>query len=89
MANYIDILLTANGKFCVAPPWVVKVGDLVCLPNMVSGRDELVEVISVSTDATDGDQMKMLERYVGNPLPRISAKYFKDEIQWEESNVSE
>lgn len=83
MANYIDVLLTKDGYFCVAPPWVVKVGDLVSLPDALDGKDKLCEVIAVSTDEVDGDHIKMVEKYIGFPLPKITAKYFKSEVEWD------
>jgi hypothetical protein len=83
MSKYIDIVLTANGVFCVAPPWVVKVGDLVCLPNGLTGKDEMLEVVSVSTDGVDGEHIKQIEKYIGYPLPRITAKYLKSEVEWD------
>lgn len=84
MTEYIDIVLTANGVFCVAPPWVVNVGDLVSLPNAATGQVEILEVVAVSTDEKDGNHIKMIEKYIGYPLPRITAKYFKSEVEWNE-----
>ena len=82
--NYIDIILTRTGVFCVAPPWVVKEGDLVSLTNTITGKNEVLEVIAVSTDEKDGDHIKMVEKYIGYPLPRINAKYLKSEVWWDE-----
>lgn len=87
MSEYIDIVLTANGVFCAAPAWVVKEGDMVSLPNALTGKDEILDVIAVSTDEKDGDHIKMVEKYIGYPLPRITAKYFKTEIDWGEADV--
>lgn len=84
MSDYIDIVLTANGVFCVAPSWVVKEGDMVSLPNTLTGEQDILEVVSVCTDEKGGDHIKMLEKYIGNPLPRINAKYFKSEVEWDE-----
>lgn len=84
MNEYIDILLTANGVFCVAPPWVVKEGDMVSLPNTITGKDEILEVVAVSTDEKGGDHIKMVEKYIGYPLPKITAKYVKSEVEWDE-----
>lgn len=89
MTKYIDVLLTKSGVFCAAPPWVVKEGDLVSLPNLITGKDELLEVVSVSTDSTDGDHVKQIEKYIGYPLPKITGKYFLSKIEWEESDVQE
>ena len=86
MAEYIDILLTKDGYFCVAPAWVIKEGDLICLPDAVrSGEDKIREVISVATDEKDGDHIKLIEKYIGYPLPKIHAKYNKREVLWNES----
>ena len=85
MANYIDVLLTKDGYFCVAPPWMVKEGDLIGLPDVINGGQKLCEVIAVSTDETDGDHVKMIEKYIGFPLPKITAKYFKSEAEWNDA----
>ena len=82
MNNYIDIVLTRTGVFCVAPPWLVKEGDLVSLTNTITGKDEILEVIAVCTDEIDGSHIKMTEKYIGYPLPRINAKYFKSEVEY-------
>ena len=84
MSNYIDVVLTKDGVFCAAPPWVVKEGDFVSLPNGLTGNNEIAEVIAVSTDEKDGDHIKMVEKYIGYPLPRITAKYLKSEVEWDE-----
>ena len=81
--EYIDIVLTQDGVFCVAPPWTVNVGDLVCLPDVLKGTPRILDVISVATDATDGEHIKMLEKFVGYPLPKITAKYLKRGVDWE------
>ena len=83
MSNYIDVLLTKDGYFCVAPPWTVKEGDLVTLENAITGETPQ-EVIAVSTDEVGGDQVKMLEKYIGYSLPRVTARYLKDEVKWDE-----
>ena len=79
---YIDILLTKDGYFCVAPAWVVKEGDLVWLPDALNGENKVREVIAVATDEKDGDHIKMLEKYIGYPLPKITAKCNKSEVVW-------
>lgn len=84
MGNYIDIILTLDGYFCAAPPWVVHVGDLIHLPDVVGGKNEIHEVISVVTDEKDGEHIQMIERYIGYPLPRITAKFTKTEVMWDE-----
>lgn len=83
MANYIDILLTKDGYFCVAPPWVIKEGDLIYLPDAMNG-EKIREVISVFTDEVGGDAIKMIEKYIGYTLPKITAKYLKSEVEWDE-----
>lgn len=89
MTKYIDILLTKEGYFCVAPPWEVKVGNLVCLPDAVTGKDKILEVVSVVTDDADGDCVKMIETYIGYPLPKITVKYSKKDMEWGENDVVE
>lgn len=86
MSNYIDILLTANGVFCLARSWVVNEGDYVKLRNAVTGENEIVEVIAVSTDKPDGEHITMIEKYIGYPLPRITEKYSKTEVKWDASD---
>ena len=80
--TYIDVLLTQKGLFCAAPPWVVKVGDYVSLPNALTGENETLEVLAVSTDEVGGNHVTMIEKYIGYPLPRITAKYLKSEVEW-------
>ena len=84
MSKYIDILLTAGGYLCVAPPWMVKVGDFVGLPSAITGKEEHHEVVSVVTDEVDGDFIKMTEKFINYPLPKITAKYLKSEVEWDE-----
>ena len=84
MTKYIDIVLTLDGMFCVAPPWVVKEGDLVCLPDVLTGEPKIHDVISVATDSTDGEYIKLIEKYIGHPLPKVMAKYLKSEVEWDE-----
>ena len=83
MSKYVDILLTQDGVFCVAPPWTVKVGDLVSLPDAVNGVNKISEVVSVATDKDDGEHIKLIEKYIGYPLPEVTAKYFKSEVDWD------
>lgn len=84
MTNYIDILLLANGVFCVAPAWAVHEGDSVGVVDCVTGENKVFEVLSVVTDSYDGDFVKLIEKYIGYPLPRITAKYQKSEVEWDE-----
>jgi hypothetical protein len=82
MANYIDILATKDGYFFAAPPWTVREGELVDAP-VISGN-KLHEVASVATDEVGGAFVKMVEKYIGYPLPKIHAKYHKNEVEWDE-----
>lgn len=84
MTNYIDILLTLDGMFCVAPAWEVKEGDLIYLPDVLSGENKIREVIAVATDEPGGNHIKLIEKYIGYPLPKITAKYLKSEVEWNE-----
>lgn len=84
MSKYIDIVLTQDGYFCVAPPWVIKVGDLICLPDALSGDPKIHEVISVVTDEIGGDYVKQIERYIGHQLPKVTARYLRSEVEWDE-----
>lgn len=83
MDKYIDIVLTLDGMFCVAPPWVVKEGDLVCLLDILTNEPKMREVISVSTDSVDGEHIKQIEKYVGHKLPKIIARFMKSEVEWD------
>lgn len=83
MADYIDILVTKDGYFCAAPPWEIKEGDLVCISHDNAGVSH--EVLSVATDSKDGPFVKMIENYIGYPLPRVTAKYHKSEVTWDEA----
>lgn len=84
MTKYIDIVLTENGTFCVAPPWVIKAGDSICLTHPLTGEPKIHEVVSVATDSTDGEHISQIERYVGHPLPKVMTKYLKSDVEWEE-----
>lgn len=89
MDKYIDIILTETGVFCVAPPWEIAEGDLICLPNALTGEKAIQKVISVVTDNKDGHFIKMVEKYVGYPLPKITEKFKSYSVEWGEENVSE
>ena len=82
MDKYIDIVLTLTGVFCVAPPWVIKEGDLVSVPDVLTGEPKMLQVLSVATDSVGGDYITQIEKYVGHDLPRITAKYQKSEVDW-------
>ena len=81
--EYIDIVLTLDGYFCVAPPWEIKVGDLICMPDVLTGEPKIHEVVSVATDSTDGDHIKMVEKYIGHELPKVTARYLRSEVDWD------
>ena len=82
--EYVDILLLENGVFCLAPSWDMEEGDFVCLPDCTTGKNKVLEVISVATDKVDGDFVTMVNRYVGYPLPKVTAKYKRTEVEWNE-----
>ena len=86
MKEYIDILLTSDGFFCAAPPWSVKEGDWISFPAAITGGSEMHKVISVATDAVDGEFLTMIKRHIGYPLPEITAKYCKSEVNWDAVN---
>ena len=80
MADYIDIVATKDGYFCAAPAWEIKEGDLISIPAMLNDKPH--EVMSVATDSIDGPFIKMIEKYIGYPLPRVGVKYHKSEVVW-------
>ena len=84
--KYIDILLTESGLFCVAPPWTIHEGDLVSLPNILTDKNEVHEVVSVVTDSVDGEFLNMMKRYLGGCLPKVTQRYKLCELVWEEEN---
>ena len=90
MANYIDIVLTADGFFCIAPSWTIEVGDYISVENVLTGARELKKVIAKATDSTDGDFIKLVEVYIGAKPQRVTKKYRESDVHWEdEANVSE
>lgn len=86
MAKYIGVVLTIDGFFCAAPAWKVEEGDLIALPNALTGENGLHEVISVVTDSVDGEFLGMIEKYVGSPLPKVTAKFSKKDLEWGEAD---
>ena len=84
MTNYISILLTQDGVFCVAPPWTVKEGDLISLTDVLSGEERVREVIAVATQDKGDEFVNMIEKYIGYPMPKIKAKYSRREAEWNE-----
>lgn len=90
MTNYIDVILTADGLFFVAPPWTIEVGDYISVENVITGATELKQVTAKATDSTDGDFIKLVEAYIGGKPQRVTKKYSEREVLWEdEANVSE
>ena len=81
--KYIDVVLTLDGIFCVAPPWTIKEGDLVSLPNALDGTNEIREVAASLTAETDGEFVKLIEKYIGFPLPKVNAKFKRSEAEWD------
>ena len=86
MAKYIDVVLTSDGTFCIAPPWTVGVGDYISMENVLNGITELKKVIATATDSTDGDFIKLVEAYLGYKPYRITSKYRENTLFWEAEN---
>jgi hypothetical protein len=59
---------------------------LVGLPDALSGEVKVREVSSVVIDEKNGQYLAMLEKYIGYPLPRITARYHKSEVVWDVSD---
>lgn len=89
MTEYIDIVLTEAGVFCIAPPWEITEGDYISMPDVLTGEKRLLKVTSVATDKADGDHIKMIEKYIGYPLPKVKEKYKCFPVGREEENVQE
>jgi hypothetical protein len=90
MAKFIDVVLTADGFFCIAPSWSIEVGDYISIENVLTGAIELKKVIAKATDSTDGDFIKLVEIYLGYKPTRVTKKYRENNVYWEdEANVSE
>lgn len=84
MSKYIDILLTADGVFCIAPSWTISVGDCISVENVLTGAIELKEVIATATDSVDGDFIKLVEAYIGGKPYKVTRKYSESNLEWEE-----
>ena len=69
---------------CIKKGCIFKLllNDFVGLPDAFTGEDKLHEVIAVSTDDESGDHIKMIEKYIGCPLHKITTKYLKREVEW-------
>ena len=89
MAKYIDILLTTDGTFCIAPAWTVSEGDYISVENVLTGATELKKVIAMATDSEDGDFIKLVEAYIGNKPYMVMKKYRANTIAWGNEDVSE
>ena len=79
MSNYVDILLTEYGVFCIAPPWQVKPGYLISIDGKLKQK-----VVAVCTDNVDGEFVAMLETSCGHKLHRIKEKYWGCEVEWKD-----
>ena len=82
MTKYIDILVTADGVFCIAPPWTINEGDYIALENVFNGETELKKVIATATDSEDGDFIKLVEAYIGYKPHKVAHKYRANTIHW-------
>lgn len=90
MEKYIDVALTADGFFCIAPSWTIEVGDYISMENALTGAIELKRVIATATDSMDGDYIKLVEAYLGYTPARVTKRYREHDVYWEdEANVSE
>ena len=82
MAKYIDVLLLENGVFCKAPSHTVYEGDLVSLPDVLTGKPTIHKVIATAFSSPDGEIVKMVEKYIGFELPPITQKFTASEVEW-------
>lgn len=90
MAKYIDVVLTEDGIFCIAPPWTINVGDYISMENALTGATELKRVIAQATDSEDGDIIKFVEAYIKGKPQRVTKRYRESDLYWEdEENVPE
>ena len=83
MKTYVDILLLENGVFCMAPAWGVNVDDMVSLTDAV-GNTKILKVLATATDSADGDFVKLTEKYISYPLPKIIGVYKGVPADWGE-----
>ena len=90
MTKYIDILVTHDGTFCIAPAWTVSNGDYISVENVLTGATELKKVIATATDSEDGDFIKLVEAYIGYKPTKVTQKYRANTISWgDEEDVLE
>lgn len=84
MAKYIEVLLLENGVFCKAPSCAVNEGDLVGMPDVLTGGQAIRKVIATAFVSSDSDTVKMIEKYIGYELPPITQKFTASEVDWNE-----
>lgn len=82
MANYIDVLLLENGVFCKAPSCRVDEGDLVSIPSALTGEQTIRKVIATAFLTTDSEAVKLIEKYIGFELPKITESFKQKDIRW-------
>lgn len=84
MDKYIDIIVTLDGNFYIAPSFSVSVGDYIAIDNVLTGATEIKEVIAKATEGQDSDCLKLVEAYTGQKLQRITTRYKKLDVEWED-----
>lgn len=82
MSKFIDVLLLENGVFCKAPSSTVDEGDLVSLPDVLTGKPVIRKVIATAFSSPDGEIVKMVEKYIGFELPKITASFREHDVFW-------
>ena len=82
MTEYIDILLLENGVFCKAPSCNVDEGDLVSIPSALTGEQVILKVIATAWADPQSDTVKMIEKYIGFELPKITQKFKVADVVW-------
>lgn len=82
MVEYIDILLLENGVFCKAPSCAVDEGDLVNIPSALTGEPMTLKVIATAWADPQSDTVKLIEKYIGFELPKITKKFKASEVKW-------
>ena len=86
MIEYIDILLLENGSFCKAPLSNICEGDLVCITDVITGENKALKVLAVATDTICGDTTRMIEKYIGYELPKITRRFKAHDVVWGDEN---
>lgn len=82
MSKFIDVLLLENGVFCKAPSSTVDEGDLVSLPDALTGKPVIRKVIATAFSSPDGEIVKMVEKYIGFELPKVTESYRARDVLW-------